>query len=147
MPEPSETFPNYVSHEGTPALKGVGVQIAVAPGPHPLDEPLIVRGKYKIDAKLIQKSQGRPLGRVLLIVVRRDEPEVWVGPAQDVSNMAIAPSAAVSPTARQGGFFNLDLTAMWDGLTPGGEYWIMAALGDHVSDRIEFSIQQPEEKP
>jgi len=143
MAPESETFPNYASHAESPKLAKDGVQIVVGPGPHGRDKPIVLRGAILIGGEVLRKSNSQPLSRVLIIVVRRDEPDLWVGAVLDPSSLPFRPipKEASPPGFRQGGFFNINLAAACPKLVKGGRYWVMASLGDFVSDRIEFSIK------
>lgn len=147
MPDNAESFPNFRSQPDSPDVADEGVQIAVKAGPHSLKEPIVLRGAYKMGPELVRRAQGAPMAKVILILFRRDETDLWVCPVADASTMPVAPAVAdgdIPAGFREGGFFNLDLTALYDRLKPGGKYWIMAAMGDYVSDRIEFAIKPPE---
>ncbi|NQU76000.1 MAG: hypothetical protein HQ546_06800 [Planctomycetes bacterium] len=145
MPEKTETLPNYSSHGQSPVVDNVGVQIRLAKGHHRVGEPLVLRGAYRIGAELIHRSKGIPLAQVMLIVFRRDKLDAWLSPAQDASNISPVPSqpaSTIDPSYREGGYFNLDLNEMCNILAKGGRYWIMAAMGDYVSGRLEFEIAE-----
>jgi len=139
-----EALPNYQSHPESPAVKDLGVQIKLAKASFRPGEPVVLRGAYRIDQKFARRAEGAPLTQVMLIVVRRDELGIWHGIVQEGHNIMPEPpepGQRDDPTYREGGYFNLELTSVCRMIVKPGFYWILASMGDAVSDRTEFEVQ------
>jgi hypothetical protein len=138
----TEIFPNYLKHPDTPFVEDTGVQIRLAQGPYSFDAPLILRGAYKINQDFVERARGVPLKYVTIIIYRRDKLQTWFGPVKDAHNVIPAPpnpNPVKDASYREGGYFNLDLIRFGE-VKEHGRYWVMAAMGDAVSDRIEFEM-------
>jgi hypothetical protein len=156
MPNGSHEYPNYSMVENSPELDEPGVAIRLEKGDRNVDfsleEPIVINGSYCATENIVNKSQGRPIARVFLIVVCRDEPEGWMSPVLDVSNLApsqppvqheeekIDVEEEDEEESLDFGYFNLDLRKFFELPEAPGKYWVMAALGDYVSERLTFQV-------
>ncbi|MDI6766166.1 MAG: hypothetical protein QME52_05015 [Bacteroidota bacterium] len=136
-------LPNYTRHKNSPTVENLGVALVLSTLIFKKGEPVIVHGAYNLNQQDIRKAEGLPLTRIMLIVVRRDEPDICSHMLQDASNinpMPIQSAQKDDPTYREGGYFNVNAWHMCEFLNKPGKYWIMASIGDYVSNRIEFEI-------
>ena len=140
-----ETFPNFGLHPDSPEPEELGIEIKLAEGPSfDFGVPVVLRGGYTIDQQFSRISEGAPLTRVLIIVVRRDEPGNWSRLVMDGHNLATRPADPNEPEVAgysEGGYFNLDLVKFLE-LDEPGRYWVLASLGDWVSERLEFELTE-----
>jgi len=145
MSEDIIDLPNYSSHDDSPVLEGLGIKIKLHERAIMQGMPLILRGILAVDEKFIRPGED-PLSRVLVFVIRRDEPEMWGQVVMDIHNVIPDPEPPsedgddVGSGLIEQSYFNLDLTQICEILEPGGRYWVAASLGDYVSNRLEFEI-------
>ena len=138
----SEKFPNFDSHPDTPDISSPGVRIALGTASYAPGQPVVLRGTFVGNAAMRREMRGLLDAGVIVILVRRDRPSVSARPLQESHNTAKLPEDMVYDAAMLvRGFFNLDLARFFDALEPGGRYWVMACLGDHVSERLELEVR------
>jgi hypothetical protein len=157
MPNGSYEYPNYSMVETSPQLDRPGVAIRLVKGTQglkfDLEEPIILSGSYCATDDIVTKSEGRPLASVMLIAIRRDDPDGWMSPVLDVSNLApsqppideleeeeIEEEEEDEEGSLDFGYFNLDLREFFEFPKEPGQYWVMAAFGDYISERLLFEV-------
>lgn len=143
MANATESLPNNDVQGDSPKIKDVGLAVVLS-GPAKVGAPIVLRGAYRLDGATARQFQGQPLVSTMIIVVRRDKAMGNIRMVMDGHNVHLkpAPQGPVNPTLRVGGYFNVDLAAFSGIITEPGRYWVMAALGDMVSERLEFSVVQ-----
>jgi hypothetical protein len=147
MTQAPATYPTFLQGPATPLLEGPGVAIALggqnvdgrfAPG-----APVVLHGKCGYTLEMFDAMDGRPLTAVLLIAVRRDGVEGWMMPVVDPDAPPHPEPVSITPMEAGGveyACFSLDLRPVFD-LSPGpGKYWVMAAFGDAVTERLPFEV-------
>lgn len=142
----SETFPNKSRHEASPLQEREGIGIALAAVQFEPKLPIILRGTFCVGDATRRSMAGLFEPRIMLVVVRCDQPALWSRPLEHAHRRALThvdPSIPIDPTLLERGFFNVDLAALCDVLEPDARYWAMACFGDHVSERCFFSIGAP----
>jgi hypothetical protein len=135
-------LPNFDMHPDSPKLEDLGIGLEVQGTSFALGTPIVARGAYLIDQKFERRCAGRPLTHVMVILVRRDQPQGTMHVVQDPHNLADGPAddSPLDPTAMSGGYFNLDLAKFGGLIKQPGRYWVMATMGDYVSKRTEFEV-------
>jgi hypothetical protein len=133
-------LPSYDEHKGSPQLADAGVAARLEPARAGRGEPAILRGAYLADAALIRLTGDTPLAWVRVIAIRRDAPGVFSRAAREEPQVAQARPRGipVDPSARSGGWFSLDLRAHLS--LPPGRYWVLVALGDHVTEKMALEL-------
>lgn len=147
MPAPETYYPNYQEADDSPEVDAPGVAIRLCPpetgDKYRVGEPIILRGKVGANAKYCARSDGEPLGRTLIKVVRIDEKGEYKAMALDVSPMPPGPGAEdeALKTYLVYSWFNLDLREVIESPDEPGQYAVEAKFLDFASERLEFEIE------
>ncbi|MCA9621337.1 MAG: hypothetical protein KC731_20080 [Myxococcales bacterium] len=142
----SESLPNHDRHPDSPDLTGLGVALRLGGHSFRPDMPAVLHVTYCADGHMQRAMHNLMEAETMLIVCRCDRSGVWSRRLVDSHNMVLETyedAPPVDPSFRVTGFFNVDLLSHFTSLEPGGRYWVMAAFGDYVSDRLPFSIVEP----
>ena len=139
-------LPDYQQRPASPVIDDLGIAITLADARVVRGAPVVLHGSYSVDGAFIHRSGDEPLRHALIIVVRRDRPAAQVRAVMRGHALPPPPGGPpppVNPSVRRGGYFNLDLVAFSEIVDEPGSYWVMAALGDWVSGRLEFEVSRP----
>lgn len=143
MAETQQKLRSYQSHPDSPEVSGLGIALALKGSPFLPGQPIPLRGAWAVDLAFFHRCGGQPLAHTLVIVVRRDEPQAEIRPVIEGHNLPPPSSEPPPPGAEKvlrGGYFNVDLATFTGAVSGPGAYWVMACLGDYVSQRIEFEV-------
>ncbi len=138
-------LPNYEEHADSPKLDKVGVAAKLAKPTYAAGEPVALYGAYLIDGPFIQKCHDDPWPWILVLALGRDQPLIWVKSARDYAAADVVRPEKVppmSPSVRQGAYFNLDLRKHLGLPEQPGRYWILVAMSDHVTDKMSLELKK-----
>jgi len=136
-------LPNYEQVTDSPILEKVGVAVKIGAKVFKSDEPLVVYGSYLVGEEFVKKSNDEPDAWIILIVIRKDKPEVWSKSVLDKPNLAPIPDISEEPSDpsfRSGGYFNLDLREHFGFSFEHGKYRLIVSMGDYITDLMSFEI-------
>lgn len=137
------TFPSFEPNEHSPEVQDVGVAVKLGAKAFRLTDPVALYGAFTLDSTLMHKAGDDALVWVRLIVIRRDQPGVWSAAARENPRVALDRPDNLPPPppdAREGGWFNLDLRQHLPLPAEPARYWLFAALGDHITEKMSFEV-------
>jgi hypothetical protein len=138
-------FPSYHQVDQSPRPPDQGVAVALGSTYFERGAPAALYGAFQIDGSFKRKCGGDALAWISIIVIGRDLPDVWVAPAVRRERLRLpepeAPSEPPPTFFRAGGYFNLDLRKHRGLPDTPGRYWLIVALGDHVTERMSFELR------
>jgi hypothetical protein len=147
----SVRYPTYEKVDDSPSLDGPGIAVRIRPPAqgstvYRPDGPIILTGTVGAPGSFVRGGDTDLLARVALIVFRKDGAGSWV---RSVMHIHAPPRPQEPPPGKDSGleytlhaYFAVDLAKLVDFPDEAGRYWVMAAVGDWVSDRVDFQVDQ-----